>query len=400
MNKNINDEINNEIFRILNNRLEENIKEKLRKKMLKEIERIFIDDCYNKYRYEIIIENKESLKYSIQYLDTICKDLYEHWILLINSYRKFIKELKDKITDLSNKYYYGDIQKELIDIPFGISVLAHSNKIKTLLLNKYQIDNNLYIKMVSERIYNKGLFSLPTFTYEQIMPIAERIRDFELVEQIKKLQQFDDILYEFDELIKSLTNKNFYQYFTFTNPYKRKIIFRLVGYHEGKSSYKGGCLVDYNKNIELKERKDINKKNLIKKLQFKEEIKIGEESYFLVKTKLKSLMLDKDNLLEINKIDNSANILNFNYHNEKGISSTFLKLLSNNEKVFNNISTNDLIKLDESNENVFTYIPSLSNSKLMANFINKQNSLYKMQKGNNMITPLLSAISIKKFGID
>jgi len=395
LNINISNEINYEIFRIINNRLEENIKEELKKKMLKEIERIFIDDCYNKFIYEISIENKESLRYSIQYFDSICEDLYIYWIWRINDYRKLIKDLKDKIIDLSNKNNYSSIQQELRNVTFGISVLDNSNKIKNLLNDEYQREKNSYIKMVSEIKNNKGLFNLSIFTFKEMMSNAIYIKDFKLVDQIKKILLFDDIKYKLDILIKSLVNKNFYEYFTFIEPYKRKLIFRLVGYHEGISSYRGGCLVDYNQNIELKEIEDINKKILIKNSFFKEEIKIGEECYFLVKTKLKSLFLDKYNLLEANKLDNPANILNFNYKNEKGLSSTFLKLLSNNEKVFNDISSNDLTKSDESNENALTYISSISNSKLVENLIIRQNSIYNLQKGNNMITPLLSAISIK-----
>ena len=402
MNKEIITEINDTIFIILNKNLEEYFSDDLKNRMLKEIENIIIDDCMNKYN-ELSKETKNSLKYAIQDLNIICKDLYELWILRIDAYKDLIKELNNEAAVLSENYPNISI-KNIFDIKDKkIPLLNKLNSIKGInspMEKEFNNEQNSYMKLVRERIINKRYYISNIFNFEQIESIAKEIKDNELIEQIERYKFFDNFMYKLNELIKSLTNKNFYQYFTYTYPYKTNMSFRIVGYHEGSSSIRGGCLIDYNQTIELKEKKDDNKNKKIKKAINKEEVKIGEESFFIVNTKIKSLLYDKENLLEIDKSNNSLDIVNNNFKNDKGLSSTFLKILSKNKKIYNTIYSNDLINIDESNENILTYLPSISNSKLVEDLLlTRQNSIKNIPKGNNMITPLLSAITIQNLDI-
>ena len=207
-----------------------------------------------------------------------------------------------------------------------------------------------------------------------------------------------------------MRDKNFYDLFKIEKPYETKLTIISVGYHEGRASYRGGCLIDFNQEIELKEKNNINISNKIKIAvnNRSEEITIGEQTYFLVKTKIKSLLYDKENLMEVNYSENVnlKNIIkiiqnnnNISIKNENGLSVNFFKLLSNNNQVFSTITSNDLTTSDESRENLLTYIAAINNSELIPNLLQKQNSLNYMQIGNNMITPLLSAISIKNLEI-
>lgn len=81
MNRNIIYKTNCDIKNILDNNLNEYFNENLKNSIINEIERIIIDECYYKYRSELFINDKNSLKYSIQFLDNICQDLYEYWNL-------------------------------------------------------------------------------------------------------------------------------------------------------------------------------------------------------------------------------------------------------------------------------------------------------------------------------
>ena len=77
---------------------------------------------------------------------------------------------------------------------------------------------------------------------------------------------------------------------------------------------------------------------------------------------------------------------------------SFLKILSNNEEVYKSILPNDLNELDESNENIIKYIPSIKTSNLIKDILKKHN-IYSINSGHNMITPLLSALTIKNIEI-
>ena len=169
--------------------------------------------------------------------------------------------------------------------------------------------------------------------------------------------------------------------------------------------------MNFNEEINLEEKKDHHKKNMIKNAlnENKEEIEIEGQFYFLVKTKMNSILYDKDSLIEINHsknknqqniIQNISNInLSNNLQNENGFSLKFYKLLFNNTQIFNTINEKDLLKLHESKENSLIYIPTINNSKLIKNLINRQIRINNIPIGNNKIPALLSAISIKNLEI-
>ena len=398
-------ETNSNIYRILDNNLNEYFNDDLKTRIIKEIEKRIIDECYNRYRYELSINNKDSLKYSIKFLDIICEDLYKYWNLLIDSYKNEINELTGKIKSLSQIYL--NYKKKLDSLNTQMSLYNKLITIKDPINEIFEKEKNLYVKFISQK---RGL-NYNYFTIEQIESIAKNLNDEELTNQIEKYKVINSINYQINQLIKVFVDNYFYEYLQFNKPYKRNITLISVGYHKGSNSYRGGCLVNFNEEIKLEEKKDNYKKKIIKDAlnENKEEIKIEEQLYFLVKTKMNSLLNDKDSLIEINHSKNKnqqniiKNISNYNpsnnLQNENGLSLNFYKLLSNNEKIINTINENDLLKEDESKENLLTYVPAINNSKLIKNLINRQIRINNVPIGNNKITPLLSAISIKNLEI-
>ena len=103
-----------------------------------------------------------------------------------------------------------------------------------------------------------------------------------------------------------------------------------------------------------------------------------------MKTKINSLLYDKENLMEVNYSENInlKNIIkiiqnnnnNISIKNQNGLSVNFFKLLSNNNQVFSTINSNNLTTSDESRENLLTYIAAINNSELISNLLQKQNS--------------------------
>ena len=401
----IKNHINSNIYRILDTNSDEYFNDKEKKDMIKGIETAIINDCYNKYGYEAYIQDKYSLKYLIKYLDEICEDLSFFWTIIINSFKNLIKNLKDDINKLSTTY--PDLKSDINNFNSNNSLYKGLNNIKDSINNKLKTEESLYIYMVSIKIISKNLFNSNQFSLQQIEPIAKNIKDNELINQIEKYKKILEINFHINKLIESMKDKNFYDFFKIEKPYKRTITIISVGYHEGSISYRGGCLVDFNQEIELKEKKNQNKNKTIKNAinNKKEEIKINNESYFLVKTRINSLLYDKEHLMEINysentnmksiihniSINNSNNFIKY----QNGLSSNFFKIISNDEQVFRTISTNELTDLDESNETLLTNCPAVSNNKLIIKLINSNNAYVNIQPYTNMITPLLSAISIK-----
>ena len=130
----------------------------------------------------------------------------------------------------------------------------------------------------------------------------------------------------------------------------------------------------------------------------------------MVKTKISSLLNDQKILISLNYLNNSnlITILNNiqknnkkNYlqrlYSDNGLQDTFYKLLSDDQKVYDTINIKELINLNQSNENILTYLPSLKNNFNLNEFLQKQNfdNLKNIIPGNNKITPLLSSITIK-----
>ena len=402
-------EIDSDIFGILDKNTKEYFTENVKNNMVKRIEMALIDDCYQKYGNELLIINKDSLKYLIKDLKYISEDMCFFWIIIINSYKNLIKEIENNINNLSQ--IYPDLNRDINNFNNNTSLYQKLNIIKGSINNKYEQEQNLYVQLVSERIIRKGLFNSNTFTLAEIEPIARRTLDNELINKIDQYKSILEIKFKVNKLFQAMRDKNFYDLFKIEKPYETKLTIISVGYHEGRASYRGGCLIDFNQEIELKEKNNINISSKIKNAvnNRSEEITIGEQTYFLVKTKIKSLLYDKENLMEVNYSENInlKNIIkiiqnnnnNISIKNENGLSVNFFKLLSNNNQVFSTITSNDLTTSDESRENLLTYIAAINNSELISNLLQKQNSLNYMQIGNNMITPLLSAISIKNLEI-
>ena len=400
------DEITENIYRILNNNLKETFNDNLKKRILKEIEKLINTEIYNRYNYELSISNIEELKFCVKKINEIYEQIYPIWENIINQYKNLIKEFIERLNNLRDTYLDLKSQIRPIDInnPLHKQIIIVKGELEKI----YQKEEDLYIKLVSERIIHKNLFNSNYFTLAQIEPIAKNTNDNELITQIEKYKAIIEIKFIINKILETFNKKDFYHDFNFE--FRKIILMRKVGYHEGKGSYRGGCLVDFNEEIELKEKKDSIKLNSIKEAikNKKEEIKINNESYFLVKTKMKSTLYDKKTLMEINLlkdinlqkiIRNISKKQNDNLQIGNGLSQTFLKLLSNNKEIVKSITLNDLTKIDESNENLLIHIPSIKNSDLIKDLIKINNKPAKISYGYNMITPLLSSISIKNLNI-
>ena len=154
------------------------------------------------------------------------------------------------------------------------------NIIKWPINNKYEQEQDLYVQLVSERIIRKGLFNSNTFTLAEIEPIARRTLDNELINKIDQYKSILEIKFKVNKLFQAMRDKNFYDLFKIEKPYETKLTIISVGCHEGRASYRGGCLIDFNQEIELKEKNNINISSKIKNAvnNRSEEITIGEQN--------------------------------------------------------------------------------------------------------------------------
>ena len=122
--------------------------------MVKGIEMALIDDCYQKYGNELLIINKDSLKYLIKDLKYISEDMCFFWIIIINSYKNLIKEIENNINNLSQ--IYPDLNRDINNFNNNTSLYQKLNIIKGPINNKYEQEQDLYVQLVSERIIRKG----------------------------------------------------------------------------------------------------------------------------------------------------------------------------------------------------------------------------------------------------
>ena len=400
---NLINEIKENIFNILNNNLDESFNDELKRKIKDEIERIINMEIYNEFKSEI--SNINEIQYSVKKIKNIYENYYPIFDGILQSHKEGIKELIEYLNIFKDKYPDESPQIKSIDIKS--SLLKQLNEIKAQLEIIYKRVELDFTEQITEKIIKKGL--LKDFTnFLQVFEIAEGLNDEELNNKIKKYKEILNTKYILNLKIEVLEKKDFFKGFKFH--IKPKINLRKVGYHEGKYSYRGGCLVDFNKEIELKEKKDINKLQRIKEAikSKKEEIQINEDCYFLVKTKMNPILYDKKTLMEINllKSSNFQKIIhnlskgyNDNLKIENGLSQIFLKLLSKNKKIINSINQKDLTKLDESKENSLMHIPAIKNSNFINDILEKNNLPFDAPCGNNKITPLLSSISVQNLKI-
>ena len=413
MDEQVKKEIFDKYYRIINDDLNENLDEALKKKIIDNIEDILIKDFYQKYSNLLSIKNKKDFKYSIQYFDYLCKGISHFFSNFIIEYKGIVRKTIEKLNNLPK--LFPDMKNKLNKLNQEVSIYEKIIDIKWAVNDKFENERYSIARSVKEKIIKKNLFNSYNYKISDIEPIAKKINDIELINQIEKYKYILNVYSNIEQLIDVLEKKNFIDIIDPNISYKHKIKIISVGYHEGRSSYRGGCLVNSHKDIELAEKKDLNKYNSIKQAleKKKEEIEIGSESYFLVKTKIKSFLYDKESLLEINLSNNknlkkiihniSNNHSNTQLKNVNGLSSDFYKLLINEEEVYDTIKYNDLINSDESKENLLTYLPSISNTKLIKNLLIKQipskskNRIHSknLSISNNMITPLLSAITIQ-----
>jgi len=287
-------EITENIYRILNNNLKETFNDNLKERILKEIEKLINTEIYNRYNYELQITNIEELKFCVKNIKQIYEQIYPIWDNIINQYKDLIKEFIERLNNLRDTYPDLKSQIKPIDInnPLHNQIITIKNDLEKI----YQKEQDLYIRLVSERIIHKNLFNSNLFTLAQIEPIAKSTNDNELITQIEKYKAIMQIKFIINKLYEIFNKKDFYH--DINVEFRKNILLRKVGYHEGKGSYRGGCLIDFNEEIELKEKKDSIKLNSIKEAikNKKEEIKINNESFFLVKTKMKSTLYDKKTL--------------------------------------------------------------------------------------------------------
>ena len=397
-------EIYENIFNILNNNLDECFNDELKRKIKNETERIINMEIYNEFKSEI--SNINEIQYSVKNLKNVYENCYPIFDGILKNHKAGIKELIEYLKIFKDKYPDESSQIKSIDIKSPL--LKQLNDIKVQLEIIYKRVELDFIEQITEKVIKKGLLKDINSDLFQLWAIAEGLNDEELNNKIKIYKEILKTKYILDKKIETLEKRDFFKGFQLN--IKPKINLRKVGYHEGKCSYRGGCLVDFNKEIELKEKKNINKLQRIKEAikNKKEEIIINEECYFLVKTKMKPILYDKKTLMEINllKSSNFKKIIhnlskgyNDNLKFENGLSQIFIKILSKNKKIINSINQKDLTKLDESKENSLTHIPAIKNSNFINDLLEKNNLPYDIPCGNNKITPLLSSISVQNLKI-
>ena len=404
-NHNLKNKINDNIVNILKNNLESKFDSNLEEEIKIENENILDELLFNKYGQELSFKNKSQMKFSVIRINIIYDILFSLWISVIDFYKDSILQIKQKFLRLGHQ---SDVDINTLNSLEAMIYIKNTSKdIKSK-------EEKKYVELVFEKLIKPKICKNYNFTILEIEKLARERNMIDLINQIAKYKNILEIEFLANNMVETFEEKKFNDEKIFE--FKKKIKFASVGYNNngsgtGKASYRGGCLVNFREQIELKQEHDNKKLNLIKNGLYKEEIEIEENNnklyYFTVKTNINNILYDKQSLIEINKSINLnlRTILKSIYQNMKisktlsdnGLRQIYFKILSNNEKIYDTININDLTRINESKENILIYLPSLKQSNLLNEFLLKQNFniLRNIKPGNNKITPLLSAISAK-----